>query len=49
MHQTQTHGEQKRRRNLRLAWMLGLFVVLNAVISLSLWINKFNQAVDILK
>ncbi len=49
MYQTQTHVEQKRRRNIRLAWLLGLFVVLNGVISLTLWINKFNQAADMLK
>jgi len=46
MHQI---DEEKHRSNIRMALLLGGFVVLNAVISLTLWISKFNQAADMLK
>ncbi len=46
MHRT---DEEKRQRNIRLALLLGGFVIFNAVISITLWINKFNQAAEMLK
>ncbi len=41
--------QEKKRRNVILALLLGGVVVLNAVISLTLWISKFNQAAEMLK
>ena len=48
MEQMHHVDQEKRQRNLRLALLLGGFVILNAVISLTLWISKFNQAADML-
>ncbi|MCP4127646.1 MAG: hypothetical protein GY753_11355 [Gammaproteobacteria bacterium] len=49
MEQVHQVDQEKRRRNLRLALLLGGLVVLNAVVSLTLWISKFNQAAEMLK
>jgi hypothetical protein len=49
MEQMHPVNEQRRRRNIRLALLLGGFVVFNAVISLTLWIHKFNLAAGTLK
>ncbi len=49
MSDIETNKDQKRSKNVRLALLLGGFVILNAVVSLTLWIHKFNLASDALK